>query len=94
MILAKKTSIARPVLRHKECAGLRYNLNLGMTLCPSHNSGYAVRADYCPHPNCPTLSLRATSHSRGTFDKIRSAHLVEWVRAKRGSLREPSSNKG
>jgi hypothetical protein len=24
-------------------------------LCPSHNSGYAVRAEYRPLPNCPTL---------------------------------------
>ena len=55
MILAKKTSIARPVLRHKEYAGLRNNLNLGVVLCPSHNSGYAVQAEYRPHPNCPML---------------------------------------
>jgi len=57
-----------------------------------------IEAEYCLQNICAGWQRSApkspTSATRKPFDKIRWAHLVERVRAKRGSLREPSSNKG
>lgn len=36
----------------------------------SYNSGYAVRAEYRPHPNCPTLR----------FGQLRIAGNVHWLK--------------
>lgn len=58
------------VLRRQK--GLRgYKMKNEITeeaLCPSHNSGYAVWADYRPHQNCPSLC----------FGQLRIA-AIHWV---------------